>query len=404
MGKNILLLTTIYPAPDLNLLNNTNVCHYFAKEWVKMGYNVKVVFNYPIYSPIFHLMANLMENKLASNGSAYITTKRIIKDFEYEMDGVKIVRFPLYKFMPKIAVEKSVVNKQIEKIISSNKKDSFTPDIIIAHFFYPHLEMVYRLAKEYSAKSCITVHEQSINLNRIYGDKLQILLDSINIWGYRSLPLKRNFENKYIIKSPSFQCYSGIPESYLIKDIKKKVTAPIKRFVYVGSFIKRKNPHKVADALCNLPYNDWHIDYVGVGDLVNATKRIFQKHKKVNNVTFWGHIDRNRVQEILTNAECFIMISAKETFGLVYLEAMAKGLITIASKNEGMDGVIINGTNGFLCNAGDPFALKNIIDKINNMTNDELTDISRNAIKTAMSLTDKKVAATYIHAVENVDS
>ena len=69
-----------------------------------------------------------------------------------------------------------------------------------------------------------------------------------------------------------------------------------------------------------------------------------------------------------------------------------------------MDGVIINGTNGFLCNAGDPFALKNIIDKINNMTNDELTDISRNAIKTAMSLTDKKVAATYIHAVENVDS
>lgn len=106
MGKNILLLTTIYPAPDLNLLNNTNVCHYFAKEWVKMGYNVKVVFNYPIYSPIFHLIASLMEKKLASNGSAYITTKRIIRDFEYEMDGVKIVRFPLYKFMPKIAVEK----------------------------------------------------------------------------------------------------------------------------------------------------------------------------------------------------------------------------------------------------------------------------------------------------------
>ena len=138
--------------------------------------------------------------------------------------------------------------------------------------------------------------------------------------------------------------------------------------------------------------------------MVNATKQIFQKHKKVNNVTFWGHIDRNRVQEILTNAECFIMISAKETFGLVYLEAMAKGLITIASKNEGMDGVIINGTNGFLCNAGDSFALKNIIDKINNMTNDELTNISRNAIKTAIGLTDKKVAATYIHAIENVDS
>ena len=102
--KNILLLTTIYPSPDLNLLNNTNVCHYFAKEWVKMGYNVKVIFNYPIYSPIFHIIASIFEKKIASSGSAYVTTKRITKDYNYEIEGVKVCRFPLYKFMPRIKV------------------------------------------------------------------------------------------------------------------------------------------------------------------------------------------------------------------------------------------------------------------------------------------------------------
>ena len=42
------------------------------------------------------------------------------------------------------------------------------------------------------------------------------------------------------------------------------------------------------------------------------------------------------------------MISQGEAFGLVYLEAMARGCITIASRGEGFDGIIKDGINGFL--------------------------------------------------------
>ena len=41
------------------------------------------------------------------------------------------------------------------------------------------------------------------------------------------------------------------------------------------------------------------------------------------------------------------MISKNEAFGLVYLEAMLAGCI-VASRN-GIDGIIIDGYNGFLC-------------------------------------------------------
>jgi len=34
------------------------------------------------------------------------------------------------------------------------------------------------------------------------------------------------------------------------------------------------------------------------------------------------------------------MVSAPETFGLVYLEAMAKGCIVIGTKNWGIDGIV----------------------------------------------------------------
>ena len=42
-----------------------------------------------------------------------------------------------------------------------------------------------------------------------------------------------------------------------------------------------------------------------------------------------------------------------KTFGLVYLEAMARGCITVASRDEGFDGIIQDGVNGFLCKSGD---------------------------------------------------
>ena len=90
------------------------------------------------------------------------------------------------------------------------------------------------------------------------------------------------------------------------------------------------------------------------------------------------------------------MISKEETFGLVYLEAMSMGCITIASRNEGMEGIIEDGKNGFLCEAGNANELSHIIDMINSMTDEQLQAISHNAIRTALKLTDSNVAKAYV--------
>ena len=51
--KNILLITTMYPTPDSDF--HTKVCHYFTKEWVQMGYNVKVI-HFKSTFPFFFLL------------------------------------------------------------------------------------------------------------------------------------------------------------------------------------------------------------------------------------------------------------------------------------------------------------------------------------------------------------
>ena len=56
------------------------------------------------------------------------------------------------------------------------------------------------------------------------------------------------------------------------------------------------------------------------------------------------------------------MVSKPEGFGIVYLEAMAAGCITVGTAGEGVADVIRSGENGFLVPADDPEAIVQIIE------------------------------------------
>lgn len=402
MDKNILVLTTIYPSPDIKIFNNTNVVHYFAREWVKMGYNVRVVFNYPIYLRIFHVIAGFIKNTLASKFNTSVTAIYSNRDYEFEMDGVKVIRMPLFKPFPRCKVPKSSINKQINKIVDYCKKENFIPNAIVAHNFYPHLEMVNCLKKEYysQAKSCVVVHKQNLKMLKYVPNFLQQVND-LDIWGFRSIPLKRDFENFAGKTKKNFICYSGVPSFFLTGKKDKTFDYPITKFIYIGSFIKRKHAYELLNGLKKSGLKSFHLDFVGDGIMRHQLEDFVSKEKWNDKVIFHGFLPRTQIPQMLDNAECFCMISEEETFGLVYLEAMSKGLITIASRNEGMEGIIIDGVNGFLCKAGDSNELASILSKIGNMNADELKQISNNAQETAYRLSDKAVADIYINSVLN---
>ena len=75
---------------------------------------------------------------------------------------------------------------------------------------------------------------------------------------------------------------------------------------------------------------------------------------------------------------------------------MSMGCIPIASRDEGFDGRIRDGINGFLCKAGDVEELAMVLNKINQMSPIELQRISCNAVITANNFTDTEVAKRYI--------
>lgn len=399
MSKNILLISTIYPLPKGN--KGTAVCHFFAREWVKCGYHVQVVHIQTVFPLIFYWLARLASNLIAAKTGAVVYTHRDHKVVHYEMDGVMISRIPVYKHLPHRGYPSKSIRKTIAEIISNNQERCFEPDVIIGHFPNPQIELLSLLKRKYSsAKTCIVMHGDINIMQKVYGHKLSDLMADIDIWGFRSKTVQEEFEAAVGVKRPSFICYSGIPPYYITTRNTHNFSDALHHFVYVGEMIERKFPKEVLGALCQAyPEKDFQLTYIGSGHLLSDIARKIDSCQLHQQVSILGRIPRDQILGEYDKADCMVMISKDEAYGLVYLEAMSRGCIVIASKREGFDGVIVDGENGFLCEAGSVDDLARLIKRINSLSSEERQRISENAILTAEQLTDEKVAEHYINSI-----
>lgn len=396
---NILLISSIYPLPDANN-QGTKVCHFFAKDWTEMGYNVQSVHIQAVYPRPLYWLAKLNRKKIAAKTGAVVYTERD-KGGVYEMDGVPVIRIPVFKPIPHGKFSACSVKKAVRQIIQHNTSRDFVPDYIIGHFPNPQLEMINMLKSAYpEAKTALVMHGDFGITKKVYGKKLPELMKGIDAWGFRNRYDKEQFAIQIAPVEKTFMCYSGVPESYITPENKHDYSHPLKEFVYVGEMIERKYPALIVDALNKAyPEGNWHINYVGDGQQLNVIREKVSAGKLEENVSMFGCIPRDEIKTKYDEADCMVMISSGEAYGLVYLEAMARGCITIASRNEGFDGVIEDGVNGFLCKAGDADELARVIQRINVMSPEERQRISDVALETAKRLTDQKAAKLYIEDV-----
>ena len=397
--QSILLISTIYPLPEGN--HGTSVCHFFAREWVKMGYHVRVVHIQATFPRFFYWLAKMARNRIAAKTGAVVYTHRDSGAVHYEMDAVPISRVPVFKPMPHGPYSKKSIIKTVEEIVRDNTVNGFKPDIIIGHFPNPQIELLSLLKRKYTiAKTCCVMHGDIEIMRKVYGNRLPDLMKDVDVWGFRSKTVQEEFEKAVGKVNKAFICYSGIPEEFVTTENLHRFEKPLHSFVYVGEMIERKYPEKVVDALhYAYPTGEFHMTYIGAGHLIENIKQMIDSYHLNQQVSILGRIPREQIIAEYDKADCMVMISRWEAYGLVYLEAMARGCITIASKREGFDGVIVDGENGFLCKAGDADELACIVKRVNSLTPAERQKISENAIATAKRLTDYKAAKMYIEDV-----
>ena len=395
------MLTSIYPGPDIPK-TFTPVVHYFTKEWDGMDVEVKVIHNLAYYPKFFYLLSFLFSKLISTITGTNIPTKRLSDDLTYRLENIDVHRFPMYKAFPHFKFSKKVFVVQKNKILNELSKTDFVPDYIIGHWWNPQLELLEMLKKEFpKCTSCLVMHSKGEALLNLYKSRALQLINSIDVFGFRSMPIKLKFEELFGNGKKSFMCYSGIPESFTENVVSRTFSSELCRFLFVGVLIKRKFPSEIIESL-NIVYPEkqFSLEYIGEG---HESKKIIKKAKRLQlsgNIHLYGKLSRDQVWQKMLFCECFIMISKDEAYGLVYLEAMAAGCITIASKDEGFDGVIEHGVNGFLCEAGNIDELALLIEKINNLTVKEKIEISNNAIQTASELTNYNASLNYLNSLK----
>lgn len=398
---NILVLTSLYPADDIPK-SDTPVVHYFTKEWVKKGCNVQVVhiaYNLPKWA--FWLIRTFP--RLVSKFWGGVLRTKPIDDREYCLDGVPVRRIPLKKKKARGRYKHSQIVEVYNKCVEYLTKKDFKPDVIISHWSNPQLEIMSMLKSYYHVPTVYVAHNRGAEIERAYGLDAKILLNTINLIGFRSGAIEDEFRARFNYDGPGFRCNSGIPEQFVNQDIQQRDFSEINSFIYVGTFIKRKYADVIIPSVKSaLGESSFSITFIGRGNEERTIRRQAKDENVISKVQLLGYVPREEVNKQLRSNDVFIMISKGETFGLVYLEAMSTGCITIASKGEGMDGVIKHGVNGFLCTAGDVEELTSLIRDIRNMPKEKLRDISNNAVTTARELTDKKVAEDYLNSIQNL--
>lgn len=388
--KNILVLTSIYPSAE-SPRGFTPVVHYFAKEWVKMGYNVKVIHNQTRYPFFFYWAPRVMRKYLEAKLGFALPVKAQTTEKHWVQDGVMVHRIPIFRRFPSTPFSGKTIKKQTHKILASNRNDNFGVDCILAHWTNPQLPIIEELNKKLNVHTSLVLHGSYDNI--LFKNRIK----SLDIIGFRSKRLKAIFEQEYGTFPNTFMCHSGINEAIISSKLVNKLAKPINNYIYVGNLIPRKYPDMMLNALSqHADKNHFKICIVGDGPMRKKLINNCKEQGILANTVFEGHINREHVFEKLASAQCFIMISKYEAFGLVYLEAMAKGCIVVASKNEGMAGIINDGENGFLCEAGNEKELVQILSRIRKLPPEKRKEIGENAIKTAKEFTEPKVAARYL--------
>ena len=102
---------------------------------------------------------------------------------------------------------------------------------------------------------------------------------------------------------------------------------------------------------------------IGDGPYLNALKEISLAYSLNNKIFFLGYLNKDKIIRELDNSHVFILTSYYESFGIVYLQAFARGLPIICSRNTGIS-EIINDTLGICVDAGNINQITNAITTI----------------------------------------
>ena len=168
--------------------------------------------------------------------------------------------------------------------------------------------------------------------------------------------------------------------------------------LYVGQVVRGKGVDLLLRALARVP-QPWHATIVGTGNHLDSCRRLAEKLGIATHVEFTGWVAHQDLDHYYANASFTVVPSRwPEPFGMVGVEAMARGRAVVGFSAGGIPDWLHSGINGVLAAAGD-------VDELGAAISGLLADpeYARNlGSQAAQHAAQKFTHAGYLAALENL--
>lgn len=254
---------------------------------------------------------------------------------------------------------------------------------------------------------------------------IRAIVESQNIFGklfiyvYKKIPLRfiLRFATKCIIMTETYrdilireygvrpEVIVTIPNATDFVVHKEPRTLPstgeVIQLVAVGRVDKQKNYHFMLRMLKVLKeHGEFHLTIVGSG-AQEAELKVYAEELGVSDMVTWsGRLESSALEEAYAAADVFVHTAHFESFGTVFIEAMAKGLPICATRVLGAIDVVKEGHNGLLAD----FDETTFAENVRSITTDAMLyrTFSANNLETVQQYQWDRIVATTVSLYDDM--
>ena len=391
---NILFITDLYPVKS-DEKTTPRTLLTFVEEWKKMGHNVDIlkpnfilnsflrgkpfyksgqygdVFNINYWTPFW------FDVKRKFNGNSRLGTLAQLNKHNYNIVVAHMPSGILFADKLGLPFVAGIHNSDIEVLTKTLYKIHFKN----------RLEKALRNTKAIACRSFV-LRDKLLKLYPEFEEKTFVAPSGIDKKAAMFLDAKQNEKHSADTNFSRFTSHVSL-SSDMNHSLLTTHHSPIK-VLTCAHFKKRKNIDKVIKACKGLEC--FELTVIGDG----KERKKLEKIDK--NVIFTGRLPHDEVLAKMRNSDIFVLPSVGETFGMVYLEAMASGCITVCTKGDGIDGIIKDRENGFLTEPNSE-SVKETLLNIKNLAKEELNSLYTNSFNTIQHYTSTLCAERYLQQI-----
>lgn len=311
---------------------------------------------------------------------------------------VNISAYPLFQYPPYAL---ALANQLVDLIKFQNI------DVIHVHYAIPHATSAW-LAKQIVGKAAAhipiitTLHGTDITIvgkDSSYKNVVEFSINNSDGVTAVSKYLKEETMSVFDITTDIEVVYNFIDLERFQKSDKNHFKKAIcsedeKIMVHISNFRKVKRVPEVVKVFKKVLEKGIKAKLLMVGDGPDRT----ETEKVARNLGICQHVrflgKQEKIEEVLSVSDLFVMPSGSETFGLAALEAMSCGVPVISSNVGGLPELNVHGKTGFLCELDDINAMSEYAIQL--LSNDEMhAEFSKNARARAEEFNIDKIILDY---------